>query len=247
MLPPPVGRGTPGTTKPCCPHKIYTILKRNVYLQEGYILMKVFKILAILSGVVALMLTAGSCEKKATNPGDTAGPAMTIDTMKAGNTPVANNDTVLVDSIVLKGHVNDPGGVDKISSSLGGVTVPVGDSVWTLSVFLNPGLNTITVIAEDNANNTTSISRKIYYRANYLPLDSGSRWNFLRGNDTLSIKGDSVWKVDGMPFRFFKMVLNNQDDGVRDTLIYAQDTVSGNVRASDSGAYQAMLAPVIFF
>ncbi|MFH0922050.1 MAG: hypothetical protein V1913_17015 [Fibrobacterota bacterium] len=207
------------------------------------------KTLAALTVTAALMLAACSEDKKVVAPGDVTPPSFIVDTMKAGGVVLVSNDTTLTDAVVLKGRVSDEGGIDEVTASVGGVETPAivtGDSVWTVTVYLRSGLTTLTLTAEDEAGNTVSAIRKLYYRTNYMPLDSASHWKLARGADTLSIKVDSLWKIGGVPYRFYKMTLNNPDDAALDTLVFAQDTVSGNVRSSDTGWYQATLAPNLF-
>ncbi|OGS34197.1 MAG: hypothetical protein A2293_14100 [Elusimicrobia bacterium RIFOXYB2_FULL_49_7] len=164
------------------------------------------KILVLLvSGLIGLFY---ACSKKSgtTDPSDTTGPSLTV---------AAYDDTVFADTMTLSGTVNDQSGVDKVTATVSGIpaiAVPLAGA-WTLSLHLTSGVNSFSVIAEDELGNTSSRTVHLYYKTNYLPLDSNSYWKFVRGNDTLSIEVDSAWTLNGFRFSFYRIIFRNQDEG----------------------------------
>jgi Domain of unknown function (DUF1929)/Bacterial Ig domain/Glucodextranase, domain B len=95
-------------------------------------------------------------------PSDTAGPALAI-------TSHTNNQTVTTSPITVSGTASDSGlGNNGISSvtvngvaATGGTAVGSGTANWSRSIALNPGPNTITVVAKDNSTNQNSTTVQI--------------------------------------------------------------------------------------
>jgi hypothetical protein len=163
------------------------------------------KRIAALLGLLALGLwLMGGCGDSPTK-GDTSdkkGPAFRVDSMFAGSRVLTRGDSVVTDSIFLKGHVSDTSGIDLVTITIGGVVTPaavIGDSVWRVTAYLRPGANPISLRAEDSKNNETSLSENLYYSVKYFPLDTNTFWKFSGSLalDTVLIKVDSSHNMMG--------------------------------------------------
>lgn len=199
--------------------------------------MKVLSVLLLALLFAACGDNAVKNDEPETTPPTVAFDAATLD--KGG-------DTLVVDTLTLKGTASDASGIDEVSVQIqGGDTtyriVPAG-SEWSVRAGLLPGVNRITVTAKDEVNNTATATLTVYYRTNYLPIDNTSSWIFKRGGDTLRIICDSA---NGTPIKYFRLKFVNQDDLVADTLLMALDTVKGTMGLGHSD-YQALTAPALF-
>jgi Concanavalin A-like lectin/glucanases superfamily/Domain of unknown function (DUF1929)/Bacterial Ig domain/Glyoxal oxidase N-terminus/Glucodextranase, domain B len=130
-----------------------------------------------------------------TPPPDTTGPAVAI-------TSHTNNQTVATSSITVSGTASDSGlGNNGISSvtvngvaASGGTATGSGTANWSRSVTLNPGANTITVVAKDasTAQNSTTVQITVTYNATQTPgLVAAYGFNETSGTTVTDVSGSN--------------------------------------------------------
>ncbi|MBL8027091.1 MAG: hypothetical protein JNL74_11805, partial [Fibrobacteres bacterium] len=128
------------------------------------------------------------------------------------------------------------------------------DSLWKVLVYLAPGLNTITLKAEDTKDNDSYITHRIYFKANYLPINNTSKWVFVRNSeDTFRIACDSSYRVLDLPFNFFRVKFKNPryrltadtDIELKDTVFFAQ-TLQDSVFKVGQSNYLAQFGDTLF-
>lgn len=197
----------------------------------------------LLSALLLAFLFAACGDNAVNNDApETTPPAIAFD----AGTLSRDGDSTVTDTLLLTGTATDESGINKVSATIAGgikefqaVLLPGG---WSVPVDFLPGLNRITVKAEDENGNTASVTLSVYYKTNYLPMDNASSWIFKRGGDTLLIACDSA---NGTPIKYFRLKFRNQDDAASDTLLMALDTVKGTMGFGNTD-YEALTAQALF-
>ena len=191
--------------------------------------------------------------------GDSFGPSITVDSLYSAGTKLLDSGITNVDSVELYLSVKDPSGIEYVAAKVGSLAeIPAtrtgSDSVWRVVVYLAPGLNIISVKAEDHEDNETSPTKRIVFSTNYLPIDNGSHWVFVRnGSDTFRIECDMSYKVGQAPFNFFRVKFKNPkfyvsgaDDRIMlDTVYFAQSITDSVIKVGETD-YLAQSGDTLF-
>src|SRR4029453_9545085 len=126
---------------------------------------------------------------------DTTGPAVAI-------TSHTNNQTVTTSPITVSGTASDSGlgnnGIFSVTvngiAATGGTATGSATANWSQSVTLNPGANTITVVAKDNSTNqnSTTVSITVTYSATQTPgLVAAYGFNEGTGTTVTDVSGNN--------------------------------------------------------
>ncbi len=183
-------------------------------------------VLVCLVGLFSLLhFGCGNSPTKETTK-DTEGPIFRLDSMFAGGHVLHNGDSIITDSVYLKGHINDPSGVDVITATVGGIrsmNVSFNDSTWNAKVYVRSGLSSINFEATDNENNKSSLSATLYYKTDYFPVNDSSYWKFSGSvsADTVSVKTDST--VIGFSRKSYGMNFSNGIVGSTKLWVYPKN------------------------
>jgi hypothetical protein len=163
-------------------------------------------------------------------PKDLQGPALTIDSMFAGAQAVVNGDTVSMDMIIMKGHVSDTSGIYSMTVSIGGTrssNITFTSALWNATVYLRSGSSAISIEAQDRADNKSTVSKSLYYKTDYFPVDDSSYWKFngaVSAADTVLIKTDTSGLVIGTR-KYYGVTFANGIVGTSRLWIYPKDNV----------------------
>jgi hypothetical protein len=191
--------------------------------------------------------------------GDSLGPSITVDSLYSAGEKLLDSGITNVDSVELYLSVKDPSGIEYVAAKVGSLAeVPAtrtgSDSVWRVVVYLAPGLNVITVKAEDNEDNETYTTKRVVFSTNYLPIDNNSKWVFVRNSsDTFRIECDTSYKLGQAPFNFFRIKFRNpkfyvqgSDDRLMlDTVYFAQSLTDSVIKVGETD-YLAQSGDTLF-